>query len=224
MASESVRRTRSPRQKIDRIRQAAIAEFTEKGFSAGRVDGIARRADITKQLFYHYYASKEEVYIEILEILSGESIGEIIKHPYSQLAPVAALTLFLGTIVDQYERSPAQGVFAIDQNLHHVAHVSARSKHRTMTPKLIGILDDILKRGAHSGDFRDPIDAKLFYAMACHIVTGGFTNAHVIGMFLDFNPTCPQGIALWKRYSIDFILRSLRPDCSGTEASTAAIR
>jgi AcrR family transcriptional regulator len=209
---------RSPRQKIDRIRQAAMAEFTEAGFSGGRVEGIARRACITKQLFYHYYASKEEVYVEILEMLSNETISEILRHPYAQMPPVEAIKVFFGTVIEQYERFPAQAVFAIDQNLHHVMHVSARSKHRTMTPKLIGILEDVLRRGAASGDFRAGIDPKLFYAMACHIVTGGFTNAHVIGMFLDFNPTSPQGVELWRNYSIDFILRSLRPDAAAANS------
>jgi AcrR family transcriptional regulator len=204
-------RTRSARDKLDRIRRGAIAEFAEYGFSASRVDGIARRANVTKQLFYHYYSSKEEIYIEILELFSSEIITEILKHPYSTLAPVAGLTLFIETIFDQYARSPSQAVFALDQNLLHVKHVSARSKHRTMTPKLIGVLTDLLRRGREAGEFRDEVDPKLFYAMACHIITGGFTNASVIGMTLDLDPTSPSGAALWKRYSVDFILRSLRP-------------
>lgn len=45
---------------------AAEKEFAAKGFSGARVEAIARRARVKKQLLYHYFASKEELFEEIL--------------------------------------------------------------------------------------------------------------------------------------------------------------
>ncbi|OLT12773.1 hypothetical protein BJF78_23825 [Pseudonocardia sp. CNS-139] len=51
------------------ILEAAIAEFSEKGFSGARVDTIARRARSNKQLIYYYYDSKLGLYEAVLELM-----------------------------------------------------------------------------------------------------------------------------------------------------------
>jgi AcrR family transcriptional regulator len=41
---------------------AAVEEFADRGYSATRLDDVARRADIAKGTIYLYYASKEELF------------------------------------------------------------------------------------------------------------------------------------------------------------------
>jgi TetR/AcrR family transcriptional regulator len=50
-----------------KIVEAANAEFAARGFAGARIAGIARRAKLNKQLLYHYFASKEALFDEILE-------------------------------------------------------------------------------------------------------------------------------------------------------------
>lgn len=45
-----------------RILAAATVEFAEHGLAGARVDRIARAADTTKALLYHYYAGKEALF------------------------------------------------------------------------------------------------------------------------------------------------------------------
>ena len=45
-----------------RILQAATAEFSERGFSAASVSGVARRARVSKQLIHHHFRSKEALF------------------------------------------------------------------------------------------------------------------------------------------------------------------
>jgi TetR/AcrR family transcriptional regulator len=47
--------------------EAARQEFAARGYAGARIDGIARRAKLTKQLLYHYFASKAALFDEILE-------------------------------------------------------------------------------------------------------------------------------------------------------------
>ncbi|MFC4401614.1 TetR/AcrR family transcriptional regulator [Gracilibacillus xinjiangensis] len=44
-----------------KILTAAKQEFFEKGFSGARIESIAKRARINKQLIYHYFKGKEEL-------------------------------------------------------------------------------------------------------------------------------------------------------------------
>jgi TetR/AcrR family transcriptional regulator len=55
---------------LDRTREkilaAATAEFAAKGFAGARVDTIARRARVNKQMLYYCFGAKRELYREIL--------------------------------------------------------------------------------------------------------------------------------------------------------------
>jgi len=49
-----------------KIMEAARDEFAARGFAGARIESIARRAGIAKQLLYHYFASKEALFEETL--------------------------------------------------------------------------------------------------------------------------------------------------------------
>jgi TetR/AcrR family transcriptional regulator len=66
------------------ILEAAITEFSTKGFSGARVDAIARRARSNKQLIYYYFDSKVGLYEAVLGQLitrTGERMDVGDPHP-----------------------------------------------------------------------------------------------------------------------------------------------
>jgi TetR/AcrR family transcriptional regulator len=79
------------------ILEAAIAEFSAKGFSGARVDAIARRARSNKQLIYYYFDSKIGLYEAVLELMIAHtselldannphaSIGDAVKDHVDNL-------------------------------------------------------------------------------------------------------------------------------------------
>jgi len=48
--------------------EAARQEFSLKGIAGARVDAIAARAGVNKQLVYHYFGSKDELFREVLRL------------------------------------------------------------------------------------------------------------------------------------------------------------
>jgi AcrR family transcriptional regulator len=58
-----------------KILAAARDEFAAHGLAGARIEAIARRAGLSKQLLYHYFPSKEALFQEILE------------HKFSQAHP-----------------------------------------------------------------------------------------------------------------------------------------
>jgi TetR/AcrR family transcriptional regulator len=50
----------------EKILSAATAEFAAKGLAGARVDAIARRARVNKQMLYYCFGDKRELYREIL--------------------------------------------------------------------------------------------------------------------------------------------------------------
>ena len=50
----------------EKILAAAVAEFAAKGLAGARVDAIARRARVNKQMLYYCFGSKRELYRVVL--------------------------------------------------------------------------------------------------------------------------------------------------------------
>jgi AcrR family transcriptional regulator len=65
--------TQSPRRRLSRerrrelIEQAAAELFAERGFAGARLEDIAARSGITKQLLYRHFPDKTALYLALLE-------------------------------------------------------------------------------------------------------------------------------------------------------------
>ena len=65
--------TRDPEATKERILDAALREFSDKGIAGARVDAIAARANVNKRMLYYYFGSKEGLFREILRRRADES-------------------------------------------------------------------------------------------------------------------------------------------------------
>lgn len=55
-----------------RILEAARDEFAARGFAGSRIESIAQRAGLSKQLLYHYFSSKAALFEETLKSKYGQ--------------------------------------------------------------------------------------------------------------------------------------------------------
>lgn len=51
---------------IEKIRKSALEVFSKKGFSATRVQDIAKEASVSQGLLYRYYSSKDEIFLDLI--------------------------------------------------------------------------------------------------------------------------------------------------------------
>jgi AcrR family transcriptional regulator len=61
------RRPRQPERTREKILQAAMAEFSTRGLGGARVDSIAQRAGVNKRMLYHYFGSKDDLFLAVME-------------------------------------------------------------------------------------------------------------------------------------------------------------
>src|SRR5258708_26039581 len=60
-------RRRDPVATRRKLLVAARREFAQSGLAGARVDEIAARAGVNKQLVYHYFGDKDALYLAVLE-------------------------------------------------------------------------------------------------------------------------------------------------------------
>jgi len=73
------------------ILDAALAEFAEFGLGGARMDRIAERAGVNKRLIYYYFASKESLFLAVLERAYEGIRGEEQQLNLTQVEPVEGL-------------------------------------------------------------------------------------------------------------------------------------
>lgn len=69
---------RMPRaQRRAQLLELATRVFTRKGFQATSMDDIAAAAGVTKPVLYQHFTSKEELYLEVLDVIAESMIEEV---------------------------------------------------------------------------------------------------------------------------------------------------
>lgn len=196
---------------IFRLIQAARAEFAAQGLAGARIESIARNAGVTKQLVYHYYHSKEELFSAVLDDASGMIMPKLVDQDFSHLPPVQALRHFLYEIFDQYRVDPLLGPLAREGLRYHEMHQSVRNRFIELTPSLTGALAQLLKRGIESGDFCVRADPHAVMAAAMLMMTGGFTSRHSLSVILGWDPAAPERMDRWREMAADLVMATIRP-------------
>jgi AcrR family transcriptional regulator len=91
---------RTPEQSRARIIEAATEEFAAHGLAGARVERIARRARVNKQLLYHHYGDKKQLFGEVLHRMVVETSALLA----SSTEPDQLVTLLAEAVGDEEGR------------------------------------------------------------------------------------------------------------------------
>jgi AcrR family transcriptional regulator len=69
--------SRDPERTRQRILEAALKEFSARGFAGARVDAIAARAAANKRMLYHYFGDKEGLFRAVLRYKMNDRLTRI---------------------------------------------------------------------------------------------------------------------------------------------------
>lgn len=74
-----------------RILACARAEFAEKGFAGARTESIVRAAGVNPNLLYHYFGSKEQLFVAVMEDVYSDVRSHHGDLELENLAPEEAI-------------------------------------------------------------------------------------------------------------------------------------
>ena len=186
--AKSGAKPRNPEATRRRILVAARREFAQKGLAGARVDVIAQRARANKQMLYHHFGGKEELYVTVLEeAYSGIREAEVALD-LEQLEPVAALCRLVEFTWDYYLKNPDFLALVNHENLAGARYFRKSARLVEMHGVFRRRLAEILKRGIKQGVFRRGLDADqlnlTIAAIGYYYLTNRHTNSIIFGMDL----------------------------------------
>lgn len=211
-AAASIRgRRASGARTISDIVDAAREEFCAHGFDATTVDGICRRAKVSKQLLYYYFGSKSDLYTIILKEAAEKTAAFIASNAYAALPPDDALRHFMHNMFREFVERPQIVRMTLDEAQHSFAHVGTTSPLASVLRTLIDeVLAPIVTRGIADGVFRADCDVdQLFWAIHS-LVTTWFAHSPMISLVTRTRAGGEMDAAAWRASSIEFVLAAVR--------------
>ena len=218
---------RVPLRDADRTRTAILAaateEFSAHGLSGARVDRIATRAKSNKRMLYYYFGGKEALYLAVLEgayerIRTAERDLDLEHLPPEQgMCELVAFTwrYFIG--------HPEFLSLLNTENLHRARYLGRSTKVRALHSPLVGMLGDLLARGARAGVFRGDVDPVQLYVSIAALGYFYLSNAHTLSTIFGRDLLAPAAKAKRLAHVTALILDALRPPAAAPGGHGAGI-
>lgn len=150
-------RARTEEAKEDRrgaILGAALDEFFERGFSAAKMEDIARRAELSKGAVYLYFPSKDAVFEALIEAVVGPAVKRIeaaAGSSPSALASIRAMAMLAPVLIRSSNMPRLMKVMIGDCR----AFPDVVRRYRTeVLERVLGMIAATLKRGMDAGELR----------------------------------------------------------------------
>jgi len=154
-----------------RIVAAAREEFARRGFAGARVDQIARRAGVNKQLLFYYYRSKRGLFQAVLAQTAGDLEVAFARLSNPAGGPLERLRLTLAAQFEFLAQNP-QVVALLGQG--------TRSDGGAAFAPAINRLVVLLAEGQGLGKVRDDLDPHLAAAQALILMVGYLSMEAVV--------------------------------------------
>ncbi|BEP68657.1 MULTISPECIES: TetR/AcrR family transcriptional regulator [unclassified Variovorax] len=194
-----------------RLMDAAIVEFSEKGFEGTSVLAIARRADVKQPLLNYHFGGKEGLWRAVVESTYTEA-----------MASIDAMQVDEDTADALTKLRSALRVFAIINVLHPAAHSLVLREVAQAGPRLDWIIEhymrpfhellDALLAECQAEGLIKPYPRAYASVMMTSLLTSVQSSMHLIKRLYDVDPMSPEQAEQHTEQTIDLLLNGMLTD------------
>ncbi len=149
--------------KYKQIIDAAVVVIAEYGYHQAQVSKIAKQAGVADGTIYLYFKNKEDILISLFE----EKMGEFVKKIEAGMSGAESASDQLAALIQKHFE-----IMSEDPHLAIVTQLELRQSNKELRVKINGILkgylallDNVLKAGITSGEFKSTLNCKLVRQM-----------------------------------------------------------
>ena len=152
---------RRPDERPGEIISAALELFSQRGFSATRLEDVAARAGLSKAAIYLYFDDKTALLRAVVVETAGTNVEAAAAMIQSHQGPVAPLLVrFLAFMGGRLAHSAIPNLIKLVISESRAHPEIGKLYLDTVIGRALPLLQSLIERGIASGEFR-PVDAKL---------------------------------------------------------------
>lgn len=206
----------------DRLLRAAELEFAAQGLSGARVDVIARRAKLNKQLIYYHFGDKESLYQVVLERAYARIRGKELDLNLSGDDPMAAMRKLVGFTFDYCVEYREFVRLLINENVLEGKFVRRSKAIRQSSSPLLKLLHETVQRGVKFGTFRKDVDPVQLYITVAGLCFFYVSNMYTLSALFERDLDRPSARHERRQHVVDVVLGYLGGKTAPHENITAA--
>jgi TetR/AcrR family transcriptional regulator len=211
---------RDPERTRGNLLDSAYREFSELGFNGASIEGICKRAGVSKQVLFHHFGSKAKLYLEVLERAYEASRSHDPEFDIERLDPARAMRYLIGVSFDHLRTNRAFVRLLSDENTNKGRHIKQSSKLRAIYAPLIENIARTLRRGAEVGVFRAGIDPNNFYISISALSFFYFSNAYTLNAALDIDLESEAALDARRAHVMEFAMNAIAKPAGAVSSGT----
>lgn len=188
---------------------AAADEFARYGFDGARVERIVTVAGCNMRMLYHYFQSKENLYLEILETVYRDIRDRERVLDLETLTPLEAILRLTRFTWDHIAANRLFIDIARNENLVGGKFIKRSEAISEMSSPLIRQIDDVIRRGLDAGIFRYSVDGLQLYISIVALSSHHLANVHTLSAVFRTDLGDPAWLQARRVHVEEIVLRTL---------------
>lgn len=176
---------RDPAHTRARLLESAIDEFSNQGYSGARTQRIARRAGTNIRMLYHYFGSKDELYVAVLEAVMADLRHDELQLDADAEEPLAGLLNIADFVDHHFATHPRLRKLLAFENLNEARHLARSNRIPEMSSPLLALIRRLLARGVAAGAIRPGIEALHLYVAMVSLSYYGRAHAYTLSRIFN---------------------------------------
>jgi AcrR family transcriptional regulator len=176
------RARRTPTRAREKIMRTATAEFARHGFAGARIARIVKRAGSNPRMIYHYFGSKSELYIAVLENALGGLRTIELRLDVEHLDPLEGLLRLFDFMSSYFEANQNMVRLLVTENLSKARYMRKSARIREMSSPVLEMIAKFLTRGIADGQLAKGLDPLRLYVMMVALSQFHLSNVHTLSI------------------------------------------
>jgi TetR/AcrR family transcriptional regulator len=199
-------RSSDPVRVREKILKQATEEFARIGFEGARVDRIAERCRLSKNMLYYYFKSKEGLFVAALERMYQELRDRQKDLSVRASDPVVAMEQLVHHTFFAFKDNPSAIRLMNEENKHRGKYIRKSGRMRDLYNPLVETIRLILDRGVKDGIFRPQLDPAIVYLTLSSLCYHYLSNQYTLEIALDRDLGSDEAQKLWLDHVSNLVL------------------
>ncbi len=199
-------RTNDPERTMAEILLVANKEFADKGLAGARIDEIAAATRTSKRMIYYYFASKEGLYLAVLEAAYRRMRQIESDLHLEDLEPAQALKALVEFTYDHHQANENFIRLVMNENIQRGEYIGQSKDIQQLNGSALQTIQNLYERGVKSGVFKPGLTPLDIHSAISALSFFNVSNQHTFGLIFNQKRSTGKAQILHRAHVVNLIL------------------